>query len=112
MFRGRKKEGPRVGKVKGREKRRGVFMHKNGNKFGPLFMRFIIFPRRFLFAAGNKCAREFIFEIRVSFSRTPPPEASNAMVLLCPGNSALFTRPQEAGAEEGKAVYIAFSHSL
>lgn len=48
-------------------------MHKNGHKFGPLFMRFIIFPRRFLFAAGNKCAGEFIFEIRVSFSRTPPP---------------------------------------
>lgn len=76
VFRGRRKErgsGRTEWGIKEEERGGGVFMHKNGHKFGPLFMRFIIFPRRFLFAAGNKCAGEFIFEIRVSFSRTPPP---------------------------------------
>lgn len=60
------------------------------------FMRFIIFPGRFLFAAGNKCAGEFIFEKVVSFSRAH--EASNAMVLLYCGNSdRVFARQDKGG---------------
>ena len=68
------------------------------------FMRLIIFPRRFLFAAGNKCAVEFIFEKRVSFSRAH--EASNAMVLLYSGNSGrVFARRDKGGGRSKVSIY-------